>query len=65
MKLRLTIIILALVLLAMLAVSVSADIGTVLWKMHCPDGASVLTYPDAVGGGVDIVCMNVLRPNRR
>jgi hypothetical protein len=61
MKLRLTIIILVLVLLASLAVSVSADIGTILWKMHCPDGASVMTYPD-VSGGVDIVCMNVLRP---
>lgn len=61
MKTRLLTIIIALVLLASLAVSVSADIGTILWKQHCPDGASVLTYPD-YSGGVDIVCMNVLRP---
>ena len=64
MKTRLLTIIIALVLLASLAVSVSADIGTILWKMHCPDGASVMTYPD-VSGGVDIVCMNVLRPAHR
>ncbi len=64
MKTRLTIIILTLALLATLAVTVSADIGTILWKQHCPDGASVLTYPDPLGGGVDIVCMNILGPTK-
>lgn len=63
MKTRLLTVIIALVLLASLAVSVSADIGTVLWKHHCPDGASIITEPGA-GGGVDVVCMAVLRPER-
>lgn len=56
MKTRLLTIIIALVLLASLAVSVSADIGFGVWKMHCPDGASVLTYENAKQGGVDVVC---------
>ncbi len=65
MKTRLLTIIIALLLLASLAVSVSADIGTVLWKQHCPDGASVITQPDAMNGGFDVICMAVLRPERK
>ena len=65
MKTRLLTIIIALLLLASLAVSVSADIGTVLWKQHCPDGASVITQPDNIGGGVDVICMAILRPDRK
>ena len=64
MKTRLLTIITALVLLASLAVSVSADIGAVLWKQNCPDGSSVITQPDNVGG-VDVICMAILRPERK
>ena len=63
MKTRLLTIIIVLVLVALLAAAVSADIGTVLWKQHCPDGASILSYPD-VSGGVDIVCMAILEAKR-
>ena len=60
MKTRLLTVIIALVLLASLAVSVSADIGTIIWKQHCPDGASITTT-DGYGVGVDVVCIQLVR----
>lgn len=47
-------------LLGLVAGVASADIGTILWKQHCPDGASVMTV-DGYGGGVDVVCIQLVR----
>lgn len=50
-------------LTVVLAATAVADIGTVVWKMHCPANASIMPY-DALDGGVDIVCMYVLRTGK-
>ena len=42
-------------ILAALAVTASADIGNIIWKAHCPTGASVITYDAA--DGVEVVCI--------
>lgn len=63
MRKRLTIIIIALVLLTAGAAAVHADIGAVLWKMHCPADASIMTH-EASGDGVDIVCIRLVRAGK-
>ena len=41
--------------MAALAITASADIGNIIWKAHCPTGASVITHEAA--DGVDVVCI--------
>lgn len=63
MRKRLTIIIIALALLIAGAAVAHADIGTVLWKMHCPASASVIPH-EAMDGGVDVVCIRLVRSSK-
>lgn len=63
MKTRLLVIVLALALLVTGAAVVYADIGTVLWKEHCPAGASIMPY-EASDGGVDVVCILLVRAEK-
>lgn len=62
MKTKLTVL-LVVILLALAASVAYADIGTVLWKQHCPDGASIITI-DGYGGGVDVVCIQLVRQGK-
>ena len=55
MRTKVIALILAGLILAALAVTASADIGNIIWKAHCPTGASVITYDAA--DGVEVVCI--------